>query len=259
LSHGSKDLCRSLRSLVFRFISGVLRVIHRGVRAGKQGSTALEGRGESTDSLVSGWYGHTETAVSTSDGGGRAPPDSTTRCPLPAPRTWSSHRRVLPRLGRSRFSPPASPAGWQRLGQVGRHSYPDTGDARTFRDLPLRLVQQAGPYPLPPEARQHVEVLDLRDALSPKRRVGRGPYNCYVPGEVSSNKGDEGRTSPPLLLRKVARILRAGLVPSRAAEGCRDQVHVAAFERAYREVFHIGGAGHMAGRSRSDGSLRRRR
>ena len=35
---------------------------------------------------------------------------------------------------------------------------------------------------------------------------------------------------------------RAGLVPSEAAEGCTDRVHVAAFERAYGEVFHLGGA-----------------
>src|SRR5215203_922682 len=32
LLHESRDLCRNVRSPVFRFISGVLRVIHRGVR-----------------------------------------------------------------------------------------------------------------------------------------------------------------------------------------------------------------------------------
>jgi hypothetical protein len=138
-----------------------------------------------------------------------------------------------------------------RRSVVWRHSYPDTGDARTFRDLPLRLVHQAGPYPLPPEARQHVEVLDLRDACSPKGRVVRGPYNCYVPGE--------DRTNPSLLLRKVARNTQAGLVPSEATEDCRDRDHVATFERAYRGVLHLGGAGHMAGRSRPDGWLCRRR
>jgi hypothetical protein len=35
---------------------------------------------------------------------------------------------------------------------------------------------------------------------------------------------------------------RAGLVPSEAAEGCTDRIHVAAFERAYGEVLHLGGA-----------------
>jgi hypothetical protein len=64
----------------------------------------------------------------------------------------------------------------------------------------------------------NIEVLDLRDACSPK-------------------------TS--LLLREVARNMGAGLVPSEAAEGCREQV--AAFERAYREVSYLGGACHMVG------------
>ena len=55
-----------------------------------------------------------------------------------------------------------------RRSVVGRHPHPYTGDAGTFRDLLLRLVHQAGPYPAPPEARQHVEVLDLGDMPAAK-------------------------------------------------------------------------------------------
>jgi hypothetical protein len=84
--------------------------------------------------------------------------------------------------------------------------------------------------------------LDLRDARGQKGRVGRGPYNRQVPGEVFSHNGEEDRAHTSLLLREVALILRAGLVLCEAVESRRDPGHITAFERAYREVSHLGDA-----------------
>ena len=53
LFHESKGLCRGLRSLVFRFISGILGVIHRDFHWGA-GVDPLEGKGASRHSLLSG-------------------------------------------------------------------------------------------------------------------------------------------------------------------------------------------------------------
>ena len=53
LFHESKGLCRGLRSLVFRFISGILGVIHRDFPLGSRGRPV--GReGASRHSLLSG-------------------------------------------------------------------------------------------------------------------------------------------------------------------------------------------------------------
>ncbi len=122
---------------------------------------------------------------------------------------------------------------------VGRHANSDACDAGAFRDLALRLVHQAGPHTLPSEARQYVEVLDLRYSAGTERWVARAPVDCHVPGEVSRDKGDDDRANPLLLFRKVVLVLRAGLIlPPDFAEGFGDRDHVAAFERAYHEVSH---------------------
>ena len=73
---------------------------------------------------------------------------------------------------------------------VRRNSHTDTNDARTFRDLSLCFVHEAGPDPSPPEARQDVEILNLRDAVGPERRVARAPVDRQVPGEGSPGEGD---------------------------------------------------------------------
>src|SRR5215211_3516643 len=62
LLHEGKDLWRSLRSPVFRFISGVLRVIHRGIRPGTGYDHVRRERGEH-EFTGSGCHGPTETTT----------------------------------------------------------------------------------------------------------------------------------------------------------------------------------------------------
>jgi hypothetical protein len=150
-----------------------------------------------------------------------------------------------------------------RCSVVGRRSNPDARKVSTFRDLPLRLVHKAASDPWPPEVGQYIEVLNFRDACIPERLAGLAPVYGHLPGEVFC---DEGRANSSLLFRQVALTLRAGLVPAEVAEGCLDRGHFTFFERAYHEVFHLGGTSFtraekrlMADSARSDGSPRRRR
>src|SRR5918994_6078537 len=62
LLHESKGHCCSPRSLVFRFTSGVLGVIHRDFPLGS-GGDPLQGRGVSRHSLLSGRYEDPEIAI----------------------------------------------------------------------------------------------------------------------------------------------------------------------------------------------------
>jgi hypothetical protein len=86
-----------------------------------------------------------------------------------------------------------------RCSVVGRHSNPDAYDTRTFRDPLLRLVHQAGPDALPPEVRQHVEIVYLRYSAGPERWAGQAPYDSHISGEGFPDKGNEDRTNPLLL------------------------------------------------------------
>jgi hypothetical protein len=61
------------------------------------------------------------------------------------------------------------------------------------------------------------------------------------PGEVSSNKGDEDRANPTLLLRKAARTMRAGLFPPRplntAEIGAASRLSSGCFMKALRAIW----------------------